>query len=100
MCALASPREVGLQLLRRLAYWRCQSAVSLSVHLTLCGLTMPLHASSTIRTPLFTDVVTNRDSSGTSSGVSWAAILAGAVAAAALSLILLILGTGLGLSAV
>lgn len=34
------------------------------------------------------------------SAVSWAAILAGAVAAAALSLILLILGTGLGLSSV
>ncbi len=32
------------------------------------------------------------------SGVSWGAILAGAVAAAALSLILLMLGTGLGLS--
>ena len=61
---------------------------------------MPLQAFSTIRTPLFTDVVANRDSSGTSSGVSWAAIFAGAIAAAALSLILLILGTGLGLSAV
>lgn len=61
---------------------------------------MPLQASSTIRTPLFTDVVTNRDSSGTTSGVSWAAVLAGAITAAALSLILLILGTGLGLSAV
>jgi hypothetical protein len=34
------------------------------------------------------------------SGVSWGAILAGAVAAAALSLILLILGVGLGLSSV
>lgn len=34
------------------------------------------------------------------SGVSWAAILAGAAAAAVLSLILLILGVGLGLSAV
>jgi hypothetical protein len=34
------------------------------------------------------------------SAVSWAAIVAGAVAAAALSLILLILGTGLGLSSV
>ncbi|MEO6929835.1 MAG: hypothetical protein ABI190_11795 [Casimicrobiaceae bacterium] len=36
----------------------------------------------------------------TSSGVSWAAIFAGAAASAALSLILLVLGTGLGLSAV
>lgn len=35
-----------------------------------------------------------------SGGVSWASILAGAVAAAALSLILLALGSGLGLSAV
>lgn len=34
------------------------------------------------------------------SGVSWAAIFAGAAAAAALSLILLILGTGLGLSSI
>lgn len=34
------------------------------------------------------------------SGVSWAAIVAGAVAAAALSFILIILGFGLGLSAV
>lgn len=34
------------------------------------------------------------------SGVSWAAIFAGAVAAAALSLILLLLGTGLGFSSV
>ncbi|MEO8524472.1 MAG: hypothetical protein ABI460_07125 [Caldimonas sp.] len=38
--------------------------------------------------------------SQSSSAVSWAAIVAGAVAAAALSLILLILGTGLGLSSV
>lgn len=36
----------------------------------------------------------------TSSGVSWAAIFAGAAASAALSLILLVLGTGLGLSVV
>ncbi|MES2261561.1 MAG: hypothetical protein V4724_23830 [Pseudomonadota bacterium] len=35
---------------------------------------------------------------GSSSGVSWSAVLAGAVAAAALSFILLILGVGLGLS--
>ena len=34
------------------------------------------------------------------SGVSWAAIFAGAAAAAALSLILLVLGTGLGLASV
>ena len=40
------------------------------------------------------------DATGNSSAVSWAAIIAGAVAAAALSLILLILGTGLGLSSV
>jgi hypothetical protein len=37
---------------------------------------------------------------GTSSAVSWGAIIAGAAGAAALSLILLILGTGLGLSSV
>jgi hypothetical protein len=36
----------------------------------------------------------------TASGISWAAVLAGAVAAAALSLILLALGTGVGLSAI
>jgi hypothetical protein len=36
----------------------------------------------------------------TASGVSWAAILAGATAAAALSLILLLLGVGLGFSAI
>ncbi|MCK9563435.1 MAG: hypothetical protein M0R02_12045, partial [Bacteroidales bacterium] len=35
-----------------------------------------------------------------SSGVSWGAVLAGAVASAALSLILLLLGVGLGLSSV
>ena len=35
-----------------------------------------------------------------SSGVSWAAVIAGAVVAAALSLILLVLGTGVGLSSV
>ena len=40
------------------------------------------------------------NATGNSSAVSWAAIIAGAVAAAALSLILLILGTGLGLSSV
>src|SRR5256885_11448751 len=34
------------------------------------------------------------------SGVSWAAIFAGAMAAASLSLLLFILGTGLGLSSV
>ena len=37
---------------------------------------------------------------GNTSGVSWGAVFAGAVAAAALSLILIILGGGLGLSAV
>ena len=41
----------------------------------------------------------NASRSGTS-GVSWGAVLGGAVAAAALSLILLMLGAGLGLSAV
>ncbi|MBI3726894.1 MAG: hypothetical protein HY254_01015 [Burkholderiales bacterium] len=41
----------------------------------------------------------NASRTGTS-GVSWGAVLAGAVAAAALSLILLLLGAGLGLSAV
>ena len=37
---------------------------------------------------------------GNTSGVSWAAVLAGATATAALAFILLILGVGLGLSAV
>ncbi len=40
------------------------------------------------------------DESSTASGVSWAAVFAGAVAAAALSLILLLLGSGLGFSAI
>jgi hypothetical protein len=40
------------------------------------------------------------DSAATTSGVSWAAILAGAAGAASLSLILLLLGTGLGLSSI
>ena len=40
------------------------------------------------------------DASSHHSGVSWAAIFAGAAAAAALSLILLLLGFGLGFSAV
>ncbi len=40
------------------------------------------------------------DESSTASGVSWAAVFAGAVAAAALSLILLLLGSGLGFAAV
>src|SRR5665647_517676 len=39
-------------------------------------------------------------SNGSSSGVSWAAVLAGAAASASLSLVLFILGVGLGLSAV
>lgn len=43
----------------------------------------------------------NDEASGlNASGVSWAAILAGAAGAASLSLILLVLGTGLGLSSV
>jgi len=44
----------------------------------------------------FSDVATDR----TSSGVSWGAILAGAAAAAALSLILLVLGVGFGFSTI
>lgn len=40
------------------------------------------------------------DESANTSGVSWAAIFAGAIAAAALSLILILLGFGLGFSAV
>lgn len=52
--------------------------------------------SSTARTGLTTDA--GRLES-TASGVSWAAVLAGAFAAAALALILLLLGTGLGLAA-
>lgn len=46
------------------------------------------------------DVPLDTASSAHGSGVSWAAIIAGAIGAAALSLILLILGTGLGLSSV
>ncbi|MFZ6681407.1 hypothetical protein [Undibacterium sp. Tian12W] len=46
-------------------------------------------------------VVTQENASRTgTSGVSWGAVIGGAVAAAALSLILLMLGAGLGLSAV
>ena len=41
--------------------------------------------------------VSNRDS-GTDSAVSWAAIIAGAVAAAATTLLLVALGSGIGLS--
>ncbi|MDM0078492.1 hypothetical protein QTH90_29075 [Variovorax sp. J2P1-59] len=40
------------------------------------------------------------ESGSTTSGVSWAAILAGAAGAASLSLILVLLGTGLGLSSI
>ncbi len=43
---------------------------------------------------------TDSNNDSTSSGVSWAAIFAGATAAAALSLILLMLGVGLGFSAI
>src|SRR5471032_2068328 len=46
----------------------------------------------------FTEASVTDDSN--SSGVSWAAVFAGAFVAAALSLILLALGTGIGLSAV
>ena len=49
--------------------------------------------------PAFTEQV-NLPKAAASSAVSWAAIVAGAVAAAALALILLILGVGLGLSSV
>ena len=48
--------------------------------------------------PLATPVVPAANTSV--SGVSWAAIFAGAMAAASLSLLLFILGTGLGLSSV
>ena len=51
------------------------------------------------RDPLAQRLVTPSDTSAVS-GVSWAAIVAGAAGAAALSLILLILGTGLGLSSI
>jgi hypothetical protein len=44
--------------------------------------------------------VTTSDTASHKSGVSWAAILAGAAASAALSLILLVLGTGLGFASV
>jgi hypothetical protein len=44
--------------------------------------------------------LSNAAAPGANSAVSWAAILAGAVASAALSLILLVLGIGLGLSVV
>ncbi len=47
---------------------------------------------------VFTDAVVANDSN--SSGVSWAAVIAGAFVAAALSLALLALGTGIGFSAV
>jgi len=50
------------------------------------------------RTPVATAVI--EDSDTLVSGVSWTAVLAGAVAAAALSYALLILGMGLGLSSV
>ena len=50
--------------------------------------------------PVFITTHDTRHAEGQTSGVSWAAVLAGAVAAASLSLLLLILGFGLGLSAV
>ena len=50
--------------------------------------------------PAFITTDDTRHAEGQTSGVSWAAVLAGAVAAASLSLLLLILGFGLGLSAV
>jgi len=48
--------------------------------------------------PRTADVVARNESAA--SGVSWAAVIAGALAASALSLVLLALGAGLGLSAV
>ena|SRR3984957_7744767 len=45
-------------------------------------------------------IETSVNSEANSSGVSWAAVIAGGFAAAALSLILLALGTGLGLSSI
>lgn len=53
-------------------------------------------ATSGIHAPLIMD--TGNESKG--SGVSWGAVIAGAVVAAALSLSLLVLGTGLGFSAI
>ncbi len=50
------------------------------------------------REPIFRDEALPNDSN--KSGVSWAAVIAGAFVAAALSLILLALGTGIGLSSV
>src|SRR6201999_1735087 len=47
--------------------------------------------------PRLADVAGRNESVG--SGVSWAAVIAGALAAAALSLVLLALGAGLGFSA-
>jgi len=51
-------------------------------------------------TPMASTVVVSQSHHGSTSGVSWAAILAGAGAAASLSLILLMLGVGLGLSSI
>jgi hypothetical protein len=55
------------------------------------------HASAS---PIYTEPLGTGRNEAHSSGVSWAAVIAGAFVAAALSLILLALGAGVGLSAV
>ena len=55
------------------------------------------HASAS---PIYTEPVGAVRNEAHSSGVSWAAAIAGAFVAAALSLILLALGAGIGLSAI
>ncbi len=55
------------------------------------------HASAS---PIYTEPVGAVRNEAHSSGVSWAAVIAGAFVAAALSLILLALGAGIGLSAI
>src|ERR1700691_1711823 len=50
--------------------------------------------------PIYTEPIGAVRNEAHSSGVSWAAVIAGAFVAAALSLILLALGTGMGLSSV
>ncbi|MDM0035915.1 hypothetical protein QTI33_27530 [Variovorax sp. J22P271] len=52
------------------------------------------------QSPNFTDAAIESRALGMGSGVSWGAILAGAVAAASLSLILVLLGVGLGFTSV
>ena len=55
-------------------------------------------ALATDRRPDFPETLVKNKAN--SSGVSWAAVIAGAFVAAALSLVLLALGTGIGLSSV